>query len=337
MVVNGKKLLELAPIRDMEPRTVQEGLSFGQSYAGYDIRLKQRVHFIPNKVWQTQEEDGIHTHKKHVITVLDGTMRTEEEGRFCLASAIEYFQMPKNLVGVVHDKSSLARLGIQVFNTVIEPDWHGYLTLELVFNGNKEIVLEAGTPIAQVLFSELTEEASYGDGKYQNQPNEPTGSKKELVKKDPAYYVLFETIVLGGLNLSLTTKNVEEANILADQVVKLSRGGVTKYLQPSLSKFTAPDVLLVASVELIKQNEINEFKQNAYKAFKEFVKTGKPVEFTDKLTSFLKSDSDFVDRLVEDFSGLLSKEITYDFVDTNGSPYPIIRVLFKEDSNVKEG
>lgn len=333
MVVNGKKLLELAPIKDMEPRSVQEGLSFGQSCAGYDIRLKQRIVFKPEE-WFIGDAKGS---KKYptAIHVLDGTMESTFGGRFCLASAIEYFQMPKNLVGVVHDKSSLARLGIQVFNTVIEPDWRGYLTLELVFNGEEEIVLEAGTPIAQVLFSELSEEASYGDGKYQNQPNEPTNSKKELIKKDPAYYVLFETIVLGGLNLSLTTKNIKEASILADQVVKLSRGKVTKHLRMVPESYSE-EILLTASVELIKHNEINEFKQDAYKAFKEFVKTGKPVEFTDKLTSFLKSDSEFVDKLVEDFSGLLSKEITYDFVDTNGSPYPIIRVLFKEDSNAKE-
>ena len=42
-------------------------------------------------------------------------------------SSIEFFNMPKYLVGIVHDKSSLARQGLSVFNTVIEPGWKGYL------------------------------------------------------------------------------------------------------------------------------------------------------------------------------------------------------------------
>jgi dCTP deaminase len=90
---------------------------------------------------------------------------------------VERFEMPNHLVGVVHDKSTWARQGLSVFNTVIEPTWSGYLTLELVYHGNGELLIPAGAGIAQVLFYSLLHEASYGDGKYQNQPDEPVGAK----------------------------------------------------------------------------------------------------------------------------------------------------------------
>ena len=95
------------------------------------------------------------------------------EGRFTIASAIEEFQMPDHLVGVVHDKSTWARLGVSVFNTVIEPGWNGFLTLEIVFHGNQNLVIPAGAGIAQVIFSDLIEFADYGNGKYQNAADRP--------------------------------------------------------------------------------------------------------------------------------------------------------------------
>jgi dCTP deaminase len=85
--------------------------------------------------------------------------------------------MPKDLVGVVHDKSTWARQGLSVFNTVIEPDWDGFLTLELVYHGDGELVIPAGAGIAQILFYALIESASYGNGKYQNQPDQPVEAK----------------------------------------------------------------------------------------------------------------------------------------------------------------
>jgi dCTP deaminase len=94
------------------------------------------------------------------------------EGNFTLASAIEEFQMPHNLVGIVHDKSTWARHGLSVYNTVIENGWCGFLTLELVYHGRYSLHIPAGAGIAQVIFHETSRFASY-DGKYQNQPDRP--------------------------------------------------------------------------------------------------------------------------------------------------------------------
>jgi len=84
--------------------------------------------------------------------------------------------MPNNLVGIVHDKSTWARRGLSVFNTVIEPGFIGGLTLELVYHGVSNLLIPKGSGIAQVVFHRTIEEALY-NGKYQHQSTEPTPAR----------------------------------------------------------------------------------------------------------------------------------------------------------------
>lgn len=167
MIVNGNTLLSKQPIKNMETGKIPaHGVTYGLGEAGYDIRIKQRVVF-------SRFSD------KRLVCVLPGSVTEDlvdaskwSEGRFALASAIEEFQMPNDLVGVVHDKSSWARKGLSVFNTVIESGWCGWLTLELVYHGDTDLIIPAGSGIAQVLFHSTTDNASYS-GRYQHQPNRP--------------------------------------------------------------------------------------------------------------------------------------------------------------------
>ena len=150
MVINRTDLWLKAPINNMAKDKIQEhGVSHGLGEAGYDIRIKQEVHFVP---WEVNF------------------------GRFVLASAIEEFDMPLDLVGVVHDKSTWARKGLSVFNTVIEPGWKGFLTLELVYHGQTALIIPAGAGIAQVIFHKTSCKAEY-TGKYQNQEDKPVAAR----------------------------------------------------------------------------------------------------------------------------------------------------------------
>lgn len=153
MIINRHALLRAAPIKDMLTEKVRGKItSYGLSEAGYDIRIKQDVVFERGqRVW------------------VNGVFG---DGNFTLASTIEEFQMPTDMVGVVHDKSTWARKGLSVFNTVIEPGFFGGLTLELVCHGHGELHIPAGSGIAQVLFHNTEITASY-DGKYQNQADQP--------------------------------------------------------------------------------------------------------------------------------------------------------------------
>lgn len=162
-VTNRSYLLQARPIVDMHGKklTGPGGTSYGLGEAGYDIRIKQEIHFAAGARGQ-----------RIVYTSDKGLMH---EGRFALASAIEEFNMPAFLTGIVHDKSTWARRGLSVFNTVIEPGWKGFLTLELVYHGEGELIIPAGAGIAQVMFHEVTEPALYR-GKYQHQADEPVGA-----------------------------------------------------------------------------------------------------------------------------------------------------------------
>lgn len=165
MVINAGHLMAAAPIKGMLPEKYKEhGVSFGLSEAGYDIRIKQNITFVP---------DGASCR----VGVMYPDGPDFSEGRFILASTMEEFQMPTHLVGIVHDKSTWARRGLSVFNTVIEPGWKGFLTLELVYHGQEGLVIPAGSGIAQVIFHELAQPMRY-EGKYQNQEDGPVAARK---------------------------------------------------------------------------------------------------------------------------------------------------------------
>lgn len=161
MIINGKTLLGLKPIKNMLSHKVSAlPTSYGLSEIGYDIRVKQDIHF-----WL--DPSG------HPMVSVNGVIKP---GRFCLASSVEEFQMPNSLGAIGHDKSTNARLGVQVFNTVIEPGWNGFLTLELVFNAEQPVHIPAGSGIMQVIFHSLAHNAVY-DGKYRDQADEPIPAK----------------------------------------------------------------------------------------------------------------------------------------------------------------
>jgi len=129
-------------------RGVVQGLSYGLSVAGYDIRIAE----------------------DHILG----------PGHFGLGSSMERFSMPGNVMGRVCDKSTLARSGLSVLNTIIEPGWRGYLTLELKNLKEWPFSIKAGAPIAQIVF-EMTDEvceAPYSS-KYQDQGAGPQPPRYE--------------------------------------------------------------------------------------------------------------------------------------------------------------
>ena len=137
-------------------------LSYGESHAGYDLRL-DKLSRVPLPTGQGKAEP------RKEITLYPGD--------FVLGSVIEHIRMPNDLVGIVHDKSTLARLGLAVQNTVIEPGWEGYLTVEISNHGPDILTLRHGMPICQVLFHVLECPARPYDGKYQGQPPMPVGAR----------------------------------------------------------------------------------------------------------------------------------------------------------------
>jgi dCTP deaminase len=151
MIVNGGALLKAAPVSPMlaEKRRAY-GVSYGLSEAGLDIRIRESVVLHPFR-------------------------------RFTLASSLESFDVPDDLVGIVHDKSTWIRQGLVVGNTVVEPGWKGEsLTLELFYFGWWPLRVPAGAGIAQVIFHQTAERRPYA-GKYQHAPE---GITKAILEPD---------------------------------------------------------------------------------------------------------------------------------------------------------
>lgn len=183
MILNGMALLVANPIVDMiSTKETVHGLSYGLSEVGYDFRIKQEVIFkAPNmeeylrcmeypSIWPNALAEALHGS----VTVIepDGT-RTKQIGRTAIGSSIEEFQIPDNLWAEFRNKSTHARRFLDAsLGTDGEPGWIGYLTIEMVFQGNEDYHLPAGCPILKAVFHEITEPKRYG-GKYQNQPDMP--------------------------------------------------------------------------------------------------------------------------------------------------------------------
>lgn len=137
MILSAQTIRATRIITPFCERTTEHGVTYGISAAGYDIRVDQDIEI--------------------------------SYGRFVLASSVEHFNMPDNVLGMVKDKSSWARRGLVLQNTVIEPGWRGYLTLELSNYGDELIHIQRLTGIAQIIFMWLDEPTAQPyAGKYQN-------------------------------------------------------------------------------------------------------------------------------------------------------------------------
>lgn len=163
-VLSAQTIRELGILDPCEDRTTDGGLTYGLGPAGYDLRLDLGEETLSRMALRDRILDANRTANYYVL----------RSGEFLLAAAREKFRMPRDIMGIVHDKSSLARRGLSVFNTVIEPGWRGYLTLELVNHSNKAIWLTQGQAIAQVVFHRMDKPTMFPyNGKYQDQEAGP--------------------------------------------------------------------------------------------------------------------------------------------------------------------
>ena len=85
-----------------------------------------------------------------------GTRLLLHPGTLALVPTLEWVSLPQDLVGSVTARSTWAREGLSIATaTLIEPNYHGIVTLELANLGEIPIALYPGLEIAQIAFSEL--------------------------------------------------------------------------------------------------------------------------------------------------------------------------------------
>ena len=166
-----KMALEHGMIEPFEDRQVREGVvSYGLSSYGYDIRVADEF-----KVFTNINSTVVDPKQFDARSFVD--IRAEvciiPPNSFALAKTVEYFRIPRDVLTVCVGKSTYARCGLIVNVTPFEPEWEGYVTLEISNTTPLPAKVYANEGIAQVLFFQSDEpcEVSYADkkGKYQKQ------------------------------------------------------------------------------------------------------------------------------------------------------------------------
>jgi dCTP deaminase len=145
-------------------------ISYGVSSYGYDVRVGDEFKVFTN-VYNTVVDPKHFDPKSFVDIKADVCIIPPNS--FALASTIEYFRIPRDILTVCLGKSTYARCGIIVNVTPFEPEWEGHVTIEISNTTPLPAKIYANEGIAQVLFFQGDEpcDVSYKDkkGKYQAQ------------------------------------------------------------------------------------------------------------------------------------------------------------------------
>jgi len=158
----------IEPFADQQ---VRDGvISYGVSSYGYDMRVANEFRIFTNinstVVDPKKFDPASFVEYKGDICVIP-------PNSFALARSVEYFRIPRSVITICLGKSTYARCGIIVNVTPFEPEWEGFVTLEISNTTPLPARIYSNEGIAQVLFLESDEicETSYADkkGKYQAQ------------------------------------------------------------------------------------------------------------------------------------------------------------------------
>lgn len=158
-------------IRPFAESQVREGvISYGLSSYGYDLRVADEFKIFTNV--NSTIVDPKHFDPLSFVE-FRGPVCIVPPNSFALARSVEYFKIPRNVLTVCVGKSTYARCGIIVNVTPLEPEWEGFVTLEISNTTPLPARVYSNEGLCQIVFFESDEncETSYKDkkGKYQAQ------------------------------------------------------------------------------------------------------------------------------------------------------------------------
>ena len=147
-------------------------ISYGVSSYGYDMRVAPEFKIFTNVLSAIVDPKEFDSKS---FVEFEGDICIVPPNSFALARSVEYFRIPRNVLTICVGKSTYARCGIITNVTPFEPEWEGYVTLEISNTTPLPARIYANEGICQVLFFEADDddvcETSYKDkaGKYQGQ------------------------------------------------------------------------------------------------------------------------------------------------------------------------
>ncbi len=166
----------IEPFVDVQTREVdatgRKVISYGLSSYGYDMRVAPEFKIFTNALSAVVDPKQFDSRS---FVEFEGEVCIVPPNSFALARSVEYFRIPRNVLTICVGKSTYARCGIITNVTPFEPEWEGYVTLEISNTTPLPAKVYANEGICQVLFFEAAAddvcERSYKDkaGKYQGQ------------------------------------------------------------------------------------------------------------------------------------------------------------------------
>jgi dCTP deaminase len=153
-----------------EKQVRENAISFGISSYGYDLRIADEFKIFTNINSTIVDPKNFDPGS---LVDFKGPVCIVPPNSFALGRSVEYFRIPRRTMTICVGKSTYARCGIITNVTPLEPEWEGYVTLEISNTTPLPARIYANEGIAQVLFFMSDEdcEISYRDkkGKYQEQ------------------------------------------------------------------------------------------------------------------------------------------------------------------------
>jgi dCTP deaminase len=154
----------------VEKQTRAGVISYGLSSYGYDARVSDEFLIFTNVDNDVVDPKGFSStsfvKRKTDVCVIP-------PNSFVLASTVEYFRVPRDVLVICVGKSTYARCGIIVNVTPLEPGWEGHVTLEFSNTTPLPAKIYANEGACQFLFlkGDRPCEVSYADraGKYMGQ------------------------------------------------------------------------------------------------------------------------------------------------------------------------
>ena len=163
----------IQPFSENQIRLDEQGnklISYGVSSYGYDVRCSNEFKVFTNI--HSAIVDPKSFDEKSFVDI-ESDVCVIPPNSFALARTVEYFKIPRNVLTICLGKSTYARCGIIVNVTPFEPEWEGYVTLEISNTTPLPAKIYSNEGLCQVIFFESDEDCavSYKDksGKYQSQ------------------------------------------------------------------------------------------------------------------------------------------------------------------------
>jgi len=124
-----KMAIEHDMISPFSEKQVREGVvSYGLSSYGYDLRVADEFKIFTNV--NCTVVDPKHFDERSFVTMRSDVCIVPPNS-FALARSVEYFKIPRDVLTICVGKSTYARCGIIVNVTPFEPEWEGFVTLEI--------------------------------------------------------------------------------------------------------------------------------------------------------------------------------------------------------------